>query len=283
MNVLEPISIDNPFGKSDECAKLTISETAEWFILPEITNIGEVYTFSAWIKSDNDGSATICDSYFLTSDEWSRHKITFTADDVNIKMIFSTPGVYYIYHAQLELGNIATDWSPAPEDLDATDEIADTNDRVQTIYNDVSAIKQRSDEIELSVGNTQKTIDALSGQIIAAEEKVSSMELRADSLTVEIQSIYDDGVRKVTTTTGIFDDAGLTIDRSDSPTQTQVAPDGMTVYKKDANGGLSEVLEATSNGVDATNLHAKTYLIVGGRGRYENYVADRNGCFWIGG
>jgi hypothetical protein len=74
----------------------------------------------------------------------------------------------------------------------------------------------------------------------------------------------------------------MTIDRTDSSTKTQVTPDGMTVYSKGANNHLTEVLEATSYGVNATNLHASTYLIVGGRSRFENYGEDRTGCFWIG-
>ena len=55
----------------------------------------------------------------------------------------------------------------------------------------------------------------------------------------------------------------------------------MKVYTK--NGGDAEVLAATSGGVDATNLHAKTYLIIGGRSRFENYGSGRTGCYWIGG
>lgn len=43
------------------------------------------------------------------------------------------------------------------------------------------------------------------------------------------------------------------------------------------------MLSATGNGVNATNLHAKTYLIIGGRSRFENYGTNRTGCFWIGG
>ena len=33
----------------------------------------------------------------------------------------------------------------------------------------------------------------------------------------------------------------------------------------------------------AVDLHASTYLMVGGRSRFENYGTDRTGCFWIGG
>jgi hypothetical protein len=42
------------------------------------------------------------------------------------------------------------------------------------------------------------------------------------------------------------------------------------------------LLTANHNGVEAKDLHARTYLIVGGKSRFENYGSDRTGCFWIG-
>lgn len=121
MNVLEMYTTENPYGKSDECAKLSIYDVAEWFVLSDIMSVGTVYTFNAWIKSDDVGSVTIGESYFTTSTGWTRYKATFTAYDVNLNLVFSTPGTYYIYHPQLEIGTVATDWTPAPEDL--TDEM----------------------------------------------------------------------------------------------------------------------------------------------------------------
>lgn len=45
-----------------------------------------------------------------------------------------------------------------------------------------------------------------------------------------------------------------------------------------------EVLKANNNGVDAVNLHATTYLIIGNNSRFEDYDnGSRTGCFWIGG
>ena len=54
----------------------------------------------------------------------------------------------------------------------------------------------------------------------------------------------------------------------------------MTIYRND-----DEVLVADNVGVNATNLHATTYLIIGNYSRFEDYVRDgdeRTGCFWIG-
>ena len=95
------------------------------------------------------------------------------------------------------------------------------------------------------------------------------------------EKITEDGVTKVSNTTGTFDKEGLTIDNAESSTKTKLTLDGMVVKRK-VGGYEEDVLTATSEGVDATNLHAKTYLTIGGRSRFENYGSNRTGCFWIG-
>lgn len=159
-------------------------------------------------------------------------------------------------------------------------------DRVESelseqITEQYSQLSRDAESIRASVTLSELVLDSLSGELQSTNERMADIELKADGLTMEVQKIQDDGVKKVTTTTGKFDEEGLTIDKTDSATKTQVTPDGMTVYRKKADGE-SEVLSATSDGVDATNLHAKTYLIIGGRSRFENYGTDRTGCFWIG-
>lgn len=84
----------------------------------------------------------------------------------------------------------------------------------------------------------------------------------------------------------ILDDQGMTVegqsDDSNVPIKTNISNNGMRVY---ANG--DEKLTANDKGVVATDLHARTYLIVGGNSRFEDYDngsgVKRTGCFWIGG
>lgn len=163
------------------------------------------------------------------------------------------------------------------------DSVANAQESIQSVQTSIGQLYADADSIRASVSDVEKTVDSVSGDLQATRSEMASMKLTSEELRVEIQKINDDGVKKVTTTTGIFDEAGLTVDKTDSPTKTQITPDGMVVYKKTYGSGGSEVLSATSDGVDATNLHAKTYLIIGGRSRFENYGDDRTGCFWIGG
>ena len=133
--------------------------------------------------------------------------------------------------------------------------------------------------LELSVDGIRTKVSDQQEQLGDMTSRVTKMEQDASELSVKVQSIVNDGTGKVTTTTGyIFDETGLTVRKSGKEIKTQITEDGMTVYKNS-----NAVLVANSQGVDAVDLHASTYLIVGGRSRFENYGADRTGCFWIGG
>ena len=102
--------------------------------------------------------------------------------------------------------------------------------------------------------------------------------MTAEDVKLEIKSELSNGVTKVETTTGFtFNDEGLTVSKSGSEMTTQITEDGMTVFRDN-----TAVLIANNVGVDAVNLHATTYLIIGNNSRFEDYGEDRTGCFWIG-
>ena len=133
----------------------------------------------------------------------------------------------------------------------------------------VSTVSTKVDE---SVENLNQELGTL---INTVETKITSTEAQ---ITVINEKIAE-GVEKVTTSTGFtFDETGLTVSNSESEMTTTITEDGMKVYKNS-----EEMLVADHTGVKATNLHATTYLMVGGRSRFENYESNRTGCFWIGG
>ena len=103
--------------------------------------------------------------------------------------------------------------------------------------------------------------------------------MTSEAVELQIKSAMENGTSKVVTETGFtFDANGMTVEKSGSEMKTQITEDGMTVYQNN-----DAVLTANNQGVDAKNLHATTYLIVGGRSRFENFGENRTGCFWIGG
>lgn len=102
--------------------------------------------------------------------------------------------------------------------------------------------------------------------------------MTSEQVQLAISTEVAKGASKVTTSTGFtFDDNGLTINKSDSEMSTNIDEDGMSIFRNS-----EEVLTADNTGVNATNLHATTYLIIGTNSRFEDYGSNRTGCFWIG-
>ena len=146
--------------------------------------------------------------------------------------------------------------------------------RTSGIEANVSDIKTTQQITEDALGNVSEEINSLSNTV--------NTKMSAEDVSIAIKSELDNGVSKVETTTGFtFNDEGLNISKTGSEMTTRINEDGMTVYRDN-----EEVLNANHEGVNAYNLHAKTYLIIGESSRFEDYEEDgetRTGCFWIGG
>lgn len=161
--------------------------------------------------------------------------------------------------------------------------IEETKSTLTDVENNLqSQITQNATEISATVSSLQKEVSASAestNEAITELQKEVSAKMTDEEVSIEIKKAISDGVNKVETSTGyVFDENGLKIEKTDSEMSTQITEDGMTVYK---NG--SDVLKANHKGVDAVNLHATTYLIVGANSRFEDYGYGRTGCFWIGG
>ena len=121
--------------------------------------------------------------------------------------------------------------------------------------------------------DTEEIVATATRELNDAVEKVE-MKLNADVVAITVKSVK-------TESGYTFGDEGLNISKSGETIENQLTHKGMYV----TNNG-EDVLVADKDGVGATDLHAKTYLIIGegnGRSRFEDYGINRTGCFWIGG
>jgi hypothetical protein len=147
----------------------------------------------------------------------------------------------------------------------------------------LAQIKLTTDDIVASVEEikytTNTAIEGVNGTLETLTQRVDAA-VTAEDVKLIVQSELENGVNSITTTTGFtFNQEGLTVNKSDSEMTTKISEDGMTVYRDD-----TQVLVANNEGVNATNLHATTYLIIGDNSRFEDYDNNsRTGCFWIGG
>lgn len=149
-----------------------------------------------------------------------------------------------------------------------------------------TSLKRTAEEISMQAAKTVK--GELEENIADVDEKVyelsSKVDLKmdAESVNIAIEQEMAKGVDRVVTKTGYeFGADGLNISKSGSEMKNLLDDTGMYVSKSGDN-----VLVANKDGVKATDLHAKTYLIIGkdeGRSRFEDYGINRTACFWIGG
>jgi|GEM_PF-2282824 hypothetical protein len=153
-------------------------------------------------------------------------------------------------------------------------DVEENSSKISSIALDTDSIIASVEEINK---NTNNRLDATDESIVSLTERLNAT-VSSDALDIRIQEVLNNGVTNITTERGFtFNDDGLTVSHSDSDMTTLVTEDGMTVSK-----GSQVMLTANNQGVNAANLHANTYLIVGEYSRFEDYGNGRTGCFWVG-
>ena len=145
----------------------------------------------------------------------------------------------------------------------------------------VATIVEKQSDIDSTIVDMQQGIGEQNASNAAQFETLTNRvdaTMTSEQVQLAISTEVAKGASKVTTSTGFtFDDNGLTISKSDSEMSTNIDEDGMSIFRNS-----EEVLTADNTGVNATNLHATTYLIIGTNSRFEDYGSNRTGCFWIG-
>lgn len=150
----------------------------------------------------------------------------------------------------------------------------------------IGALQINTSSISASVKaveeNTKKALEGFGESLGNLTEQVE-LSVTKDQVKIEVQKELENGANSIKTGKGFrFDDSGMTVedisDTTNATIRTTVSNNGMKVF---ADG--AEMLRANDEGVVATDLHAKTFLIIGTNSRFENYGYNRTGCFWIGG
>lgn len=97
----------------------------------------------------------------------------------------------------------------------------------------------------------------------------------------ELKDQVAEGVDHVDARNGCyFGPTGMRVTKTGAEIETNIDFSGLKVVQTESGRVLLSVI---GNQVDAANLVASTYLVVGGRSRFENFGDDYTGCFWIGG
>lgn len=189
MNVQEMCTVVSPNNKTEECAKFVIDDCTEVFALSDIMTSEREYTFSCWIRSDEAGTITVHGKAFSSTVDWQRFTHTFTADEVDLYIAFVEAGTYYIYHPQLEIGNRATDWTPAPEDVDESIEavVEVLTDRIRMVVTDSDGQSMMTQTADGGwTFDMTKAVDATAREGVAGlDSRVTGLEPIGDYVKVK--------------------------------------------------------------------------------------------------
>lgn len=210
------------------------------------------------LESFGIGFINFGDLFSIKTADGVEHTTLMLCDDLKI-----TQGVTEV--SKLEEPEVtATDYTAAAE-TDKT--LRKTILRVDKQSNEISTLVERTDIVE--------------GGLKAVTQKT---ELLIDSDSVDIKiseaiSGIDGASVKETGYTGYtFDKNGLNIHKDGEAINNTIDNTGMYVRY---NG--KDILVANDKGVNAPELIADKYLIVGNNARFEDYSNNRTACFYIGG
>jgi phage minor structural protein len=162
--------------KIDDNEKFTVSF---WYKLKqgEISNDGDLHL----IYYDKYGNRiTAHNSKFCLETEWDYFKETYNmlegAQYLTINFIVrTTSGEGWINGLKLEKGTKATDWTPAPEDIE----------------NEITAINTKVADININLDSITSRVSSTESKIIKVNDEVSTIESR---VSIAEQKITDDSI-----------------------------------------------------------------------------------------
>lgn len=186
------IMLNVPDGTEDSV--LCLSDSADYiYLMPNLVGIAGAYTFSVWARADIATSVifNILGSTYQNdiTTEWKRiiHTVEVTSN-FNIGIRPTGNESIYFYKGQLETGKVATDWKPAPEDVnDNIDSV--TSELHETIVESYSELSTSVDAITSQVGEVVTTVDELSQTV---EEQSTQITQTKDDITMTFSSRFEE-------------------------------------------------------------------------------------------
>ena len=112
---------------------------------------------------------------------------------------------------------------------------------------------------------------------------IAELKTQGDNITIrvsQLENVEDPDAYEIKSTGYRFDADGLKIRRNQEEIENKLDNTGMFVRRYTGNQ-YDNILEASTNGVNAINVSVRQFLIIGDHARFEPYGANRTGCFYI--
>ena len=194
------VNLGNWTRESEKYQGMTVmSRVGTWFGISQAfeTQKGEVYTLSFYIKSSIDRDRV--NVYFThastnqlartspymssvnISNEWQRTSVTFEITESGFILPrierFNTEAPVYVAGLKLERGNISTDYSEAPEDIEGQISIVE------------SSFRQRADALDAGVSRLTEGL--------RTKVDISSLNVTAENIRQSVKSLETDTQNKL--------------------------------------------------------------------------------------
>lgn len=154
---------------------------------------------------------------------------------------------------KLEKGNKATDWTPAPEDIDES--ILAVSKEVNTVKEKAASLETSLNSITSKVTNLESTTSTINGKVTAQETRLQSTEQKvtATGVITTITEAINAGTNSITTMQFILDRNGATIKNGALKILNNA---GDFVLHGDTSGNLimRGVFEQFQNGVKSVDI-----------------------------
>ena len=147
--------------------------------------------------------------------------------------------------------------------------------------NALDDLKEKHTALSIDVNGISTQVERQAGDIDSLYGQMSSIQQTADNVSIQVKNIIENGVDKVTTGTGYtFKDDGPHIQKSGEEIDNSIDNTGMYVKRGD-----EVMLQANKDGVTATDVTVRNYLIIGSHARFEDYSdgtdGNRTACFYV--
>lgn len=163
--------------------------------------------------------------------------------------------------------------------------------RVLELYTDLQGIRAENRDaqgkltrLEMDIAGIQTEAAVQQHTAQGLMEQVTALKQSATELSATVKSVQENGVCRVETQFGLtIDQSAVTIHRQGSEMTNRLNEKGMYVIRGEGTANETPMLRADADGVLATEVSVRNFLIIGSHARFEDYDAGRTACFYLEG
>jgi len=255
------------------------------------TKSGQKYVHSIYIKNNSNNVLNVSDNIGkfeqVPSGVAKRVIIHGVGDGKQyLQFVFSTTKAgesfdFTYWQPQIEIGNIATDWTPAPEDVqDSIDVVEeDLREQINVVSEQTSEIQRQVDSINLTVSEVNTTVAENLSEIEALKSEVNQTVTSLNISFEEVSGTVSEHSTDLETIKSNFNfsSEGIEIGKSNSPLNIVISNDQMDFRD---SGKVIAYINGQKMYIDS--LEVLNSIILGNH-KIEKYNDNITLVKWIGG